>query len=126
MKKYHTITKVMAAIILLLTLICIAVPYAVDADRRVHAQDWIYEKSTEDHGKYTAKMAVFKEETYLKLYETSTGELLAERLYYHGDIMRLLWSKDSLGYTTNEDTLLYDGSIKLPPGKFDKILTYLP
>lgn len=131
MKPHSLIFRTAAALFGLLILLICLLPYILDARYRSGAREWKdwewkHDQSTKDGGKYSTKMAVFKDKAYLQLYETETGELLADRLYSHGDILRLLWKKDRLIYSTVEDTLLYDGGIKLPPTQLDKLLTYLP
>lgn len=82
--------------------------------------------SDEDNGKYTAVQCVFLDMSYLKIYETQTKELLAERFYQHGGIIKLYWFKDEVVYNTNEDSWIYNGIIKLPPTQLDKMLTFIP
>ena len=82
--------------------------------------------SEEDNGKYTAVQCVFLDMSYLKIYKTQTKELLAERFYRHGGVIKMHWFKDEVVYSTNEDSWIHDGIIKLPPTRLDKMLTFIP
>lgn len=114
----------------LATLFCAALPYASvsigELGMRLRAKNCESTLSEEDNGKYTAIQCVFREMNYLKIYETQTMELLAKRFYRHGGIIKLHWFENEVIYSTNDDSWIYDGTIKLPPTQLDKILSLIP
>lgn len=105
------------------------IPYLLDVENRSHAKNWLVEVSASDGGRYTAKYAyVGDHSALLRLYDTKSGELLAERTYLELDGVSLRWKTNYVIYSTSDDSLFgyYDGAINLPPGIVDRIAANLP
>ena len=101
--------------------------YSGEVSRRNHASHWQFEKSKFDEGRYTAKYAyVGRGAALLRIYETKSDRLLAERQFHAAVPVGLIWMPNGVQYSTNDDSWFYEGVIDLPPNRIDRLLAHLP
>lgn len=79
---------------------------------------------SETEGRYVGEVCVLASEygTLFRLYDASSGELLAERKYYSPQSPQLLWSAEDVCYDVSDD----DGYVSLPPTWLDRLRAKLP
>lgn len=101
--------------------------YSGEVSRRNRASDWQFEKSIFDDGRYTAKYGyVGRGAALLRIYETKSDRLLAERQFHAAVPVKLIWMPAGVQYSTNDDSWFYEGVINLPPDRIDRLLAHLP
>ena len=99
----------------------------VNQRRAVHEADWEWAYSDMPNAKYFAKFAYLgNDNVLLQLYDVSGGRMSAERTFSYPEAIKLYWFEDYLLYDTNENSIIYNGTISLPPTWIDQLLTYLP
>jgi len=122
-QRFQGILRLLLAVLFL----GVALDYLCDARSRSGADKWIVESSVWDNGTYTARYAYLDRRTgLLRLYETKSGRLLAERTFIYPDKIRLDWEPGMVVYSTNESSFLHDGAIEFPPSTLDRILAFFP
>lgn len=71
---------------------------------------------------YLARYCYLSKDTVLlRLYGANGEQLLAERMFFELDFLRLYWRSDTLNYDTETG-----GSIPLPPTILDRFRAKLP
>jgi hypothetical protein len=97
--------------------------YALDVRLRSHTGSCRSEHSDIEGQPYTATYCLlWNDNVLLRLYDTNTEKLLAERTYYYLDFPKLTWTKDSLIYDTSSE----NGEIRFPPTLIDRLRAKFP
>ncbi|WP_423369305.1 hypothetical protein [Burkholderia sp. LMG 32019] len=113
-----------------LALVAILIPYLWRADvrnRTAELNKCHTERSRADDERYTATYCYGPgENVVLRLYRSSSMNLLAERLfsYPRDEPVRLTWDRDAVVYDAAASD--GDGIITLPPSLIDRLLAKLP
>ncbi|WGY70167.1 hypothetical protein KEC55_24245 [Burkholderia cepacia] len=111
-------------------LVIMLIPYMWRADvrkRTTELNKCHTERSRADNGRYTATYCYGPgEDVVLRLYRSSSMNLLAERLfsYPRDEPVRLTWNRDAVVYDTAASD--GDGIITLPPSLIDRLRAKLP
>lgn len=118
------VTILTARLLIILMTLGYAGNYMLDVRQRSHASTWHSAQSDMDR-RYIARYAyLWNDKVLLRVYDTETNRLLAERTYYYLGAADLLWTDHSLIYDTSAEGS--DGEIILPPSLYDRITAQLP